>query len=749
MARAMFVPYPEKTPDAVPPDDYQRIQTSPDMFGGLTAQATQKAGAQLSQLGEQATNVYDQLASTQAYSQYQQAVSSALYGDPSDPTKKGYLSLTGEDAMKALPGIQQNMEQLIGKIKGGLMTTTAQIDFERSSRRLQSYVMEQAGRHYDQAQKVWGVSTLQGAQSANERMAANSYNDDEAFKHLLEDQNGAAVKQSQLTGTNPVTTMAESRSKLVAARLNGALAQRDFTGAKQIFDQYGSMLDDKLRPTYQSHIHAGSDAALGDDMLRNAQGRGGAASAPGTPTASDPRGMTPVIVAAAQRYGVDPDVALKVARSEGLGTFSGDGGKSGGAFQLYTGGGLGNEFQRDTGLDPLDPKNEPATIDYAMRRLSETGWTPYHGAARVGVGPREGIGVAGAAPGSTPDTIALGSTPPVAPPPGMADLANTEAELARQHARTIANLAADPRGADNPTAFAHAMQKADVEFRSRQMAITAQKQAIIEARNAAADGYVQRMMKGPIDPSLVTQMADDQHLDASSRENLYRLYEAHTKQTADGDTAKYGTKFFDYYKRVTAPDGDPNKIRDPSQIYALAVPKEDGSQDLTLAGVDKLKSELQSARSPERVGETKMRDGAVSYAKHQLSFEADYGTFKLRDPKGEDIFNISFLPAFYQYYEKGIAEGKTPAELLKKENIDSLISPLKRTDAQRARDMIEGGVDTTKDATAPADLDLKSQAGIVSAYQRGKISRDQASQALIVNGFAAPAAPEVHPPMAR
>ena len=83
-----------------------------------------------------------------------------------------------------------------------------------------------------------------------------------------------------------------------------------------------------------------------------------------SPTASaDPRGKIPVIMAAAQKYGVDPRTAIAVARSEGLAQFSGDGGKSGGAFQLYTGGGLGNDFQKETGLDPLDPKNEDATID--------------------------------------------------------------------------------------------------------------------------------------------------------------------------------------------------------------------------------------------------------------------------------------------------------------------------------------------------------------------------------------------------
>lgn len=109
------------------------------------------------------------------------------------------------------------------------------------------------------------------------------------------------------------------------------------------------------------------------------------------PDSSDPRGMEPYIRETAAKYGVDPDTAVKVARSEGLQTFLGDNGKSGGAFQLYTGGGMGNDFQKETGLDPLDPKNEKATIDYALSKVPKTGWAPFHGAARVGIGPRYGI----------------------------------------------------------------------------------------------------------------------------------------------------------------------------------------------------------------------------------------------------------------------------------------------------------------------------------------------------------------------
>lgn len=296
--------------------------------------------------------------------------------------------------------------------------------------------------------------------------------------------------------------------------------------------------------------------------------------------------------------------------------------------------------------------------------------------------------------GPAPDQmVGAGTIPPPAKPPGMQDLANAEAELARQHAQTITALENDPRAPSNPAALAHALQKADVTFRSRQMAITAQKQSITEARNAAADGYVQRMMKGEVSPDLVQQVAADPYLDTQTRENLWRVYEAHTKQAADGDAAKYGPKFFDYYQRVTAPDGDPNKIRDPSQVYALAVPKADGSQDLTLAGVDKLRQELQASSSPERVGDTKMREGALAYAKHQLSFEADYGTFKIPDPKGQDAFNIGFLPAFFGYYEKGITAGKSPTELLSREKLDTLIAPFKRSPADLARDRLSAGTD--------------------------------------------------------
>lgn len=127
---------------------------------------------------------------------------------------------------------------------------------------------------------------------------------------------------------------------------------------------------------------------------------------------SDPRGLVPYIREMAVKYGIDPDVAVKVAQSEGLSTFYGDGGQSGGAYQLYTGtkggGGLGTVFQKETGLNPLDPKNEKATIDFALKKAASGGWGPWYGARNTGIGPWQGIKAPTPIPGNVSANAATG-----------------------------------------------------------------------------------------------------------------------------------------------------------------------------------------------------------------------------------------------------------------------------------------------------------------------------------------------------
>jgi hypothetical protein len=108
------------------------------------------------------------------------------------------------------------------------------------------------------------------------------------------------------------------------------------------------------------------------------------------------------IRAYAASKGIDPSVAVRVARSEGLGgPFTGDQGSSYGDFQLHVGGlapggnsvsGLGDYFKFKTGLDPSDPNNWQEMDKFALDQAATQGWGPWHGAAKVGIGNMQGIG---------------------------------------------------------------------------------------------------------------------------------------------------------------------------------------------------------------------------------------------------------------------------------------------------------------------------------------------------------------------
>lgn len=123
----------------------------------------------------------------------------------------------------------------------------------------------------------------------------------------------------------------------------------------------------------------------------------------------EPEPMTEIeafIRDAAQKRGINPDIAVKVAKSEGSVTdpaAHGDfeTGDSWWPFQLHYGGpeypqygtvaGMGNGFTKLTGWQPGDPKAWRDSVRYALNRAKASGWSAWYGAAAVGVGPWDGI----------------------------------------------------------------------------------------------------------------------------------------------------------------------------------------------------------------------------------------------------------------------------------------------------------------------------------------------------------------------
>ena len=103
---------------------------------------------------------------------------------------------------------------------------------------------------------------------------------------------------------------------------------------------------------------------------------------------------------AAKKRGIDPNVAVAVAKSEGLNSYVGDKGTSFGPYQLHyknnipglSNGGLGDEFTKATGLHAKDRDTVKQQIDFALDAAIRQGWTPWHGYKG---GARDGLPSAG------------------------------------------------------------------------------------------------------------------------------------------------------------------------------------------------------------------------------------------------------------------------------------------------------------------------------------------------------------------
>lgn len=120
---------------------------------------------------------------------------------------------------------------------------------------------------------------------------------------------------------------------------------------------------------------------------------------------------------AAAARGIDPDIAIRVAKSEGglknptqqsLVTRNGAREPSYGPFQLLVGGGdtgfpagMGNDFINKYGMHPSDPNAWQKGIDFALDNASQKGWGAWYGAAKVGVDRFDGIGGKRVVPGTT------------------------------------------------------------------------------------------------------------------------------------------------------------------------------------------------------------------------------------------------------------------------------------------------------------------------------------------------------------
>ena len=125
MARVPLQGVPDVPIASAPPEDYERIQSSPADFGALTGQAEQKFGADLGQAANKGADValmfqqrYNEVAGDDAMNNFMKQGDQLTYGNPNDPAAPaGLYQLRGSDALRAGPQVANQLSDLRDQIR--------------------------------------------------------------------------------------------------------------------------------------------------------------------------------------------------------------------------------------------------------------------------------------------------------------------------------------------------------------------------------------------------------------------------------------------------------------------------------------------------------------------------------------------------------------------------------------------------------------------------------------------------------
>lgn len=148
----------------------------------------------------------------------------------------------------------------------------------------------------------------------------------------------------------------------------------------------------------------------------------------------------------------------------------------------------------------------------------------------------------------------------------------------------------------------------------------------------------------------------------------------------DKDLREYGKGFFDLFHRIHAPDGNPDKINNITDLYSHVGP--DG--DLTMAGLDKLVQQMKASNTPSGMAEKQLQTTLLQKAKDTLvAFKGDQA--------GMDKFS-AFQVWFFDAFDKAKSEGKNPAELLNPDSssyMGKAIAAFNRSSEERIKDRLK------------------------------------------------------------
>ena len=216
---------------------------------------------------------------------------------------------------------------------------------------------------------------------------------DEYARTLAGDSGGSDILGT--TKQAPEDMNADYISKL---RTDSEAFVKKFREGGSGFKSMGSPIDEEtVRQGAEDFVARASEVEVEDDVEPVVRGDNA--------LAVSPKKVESIIRREAKMRNIDPDVAVRLWQHEGGSKYQSEIKRSGGGslggkeasfgpFQLFTGGGMGNDYEQKTGRNLLEDNNlEGITtqIQFALDMATQTGWTPWYGRGPAGISKRQGL----------------------------------------------------------------------------------------------------------------------------------------------------------------------------------------------------------------------------------------------------------------------------------------------------------------------------------------------------------------------
>lgn len=209
---------------------------------------------------------------------------------------------------------------------------------------------------------------------------------------------------------------------------------------------------------------------------------------------------------------------------------------------------------------------------------------------------------------------------------------------------------------------------------------------------------------------------------------------------------RYGSGFSNLLQNVYSPNG----INNVADLYQYTGPH----GIITNEGMDVLKKEIESKQTPE--GQAVAQAKSRLFERGATVISGGIKSYGFADPKGEKLHN-QWLAVAMNDYNRGLATGKTPTQLLNPESPDYVgksLSLFTRSTAEMMKDHI---VDNEPRDLAAIDSDVKfgklsaeqakgeAAQSIKDSYKNGQMTKQDVQMAMVRFGLLSKAAQQVPP----